>query len=76
MPGVVAFIDHNDIPGSNSAILDDGSIEEIFTSGKVYYAGQAIGLILATSFEEAHEAARLVLRKNINLKSLRVSIPG
>ena len=61
--GVVAYIDHQDIPGKNSAIINDehgkdNSIEEIFTSGKVHYAGQAIGLILANSFELAHKASK------------------
>ena len=55
MPGVVAYVDHTDIPGLNDAILDTAdSIEQIFTTGRVFYAGQAIGLILAKSFEEAH----------------------
>ena len=57
MPGVVAYVDHTDIPGKNDALLDEEtSIEQIFTSGKVFYAGQAIGLILANSFEEAHRS--------------------
>ena len=57
MPGVVAYVDHTDIPGKNDALLDEEtSIEQIFTSGRVFYAGQAIGLILANSFEEAHRS--------------------
>ena len=61
---MAAYIDHNDIPGKNSAIIDgllpipDGSYEQIFTSGRVFYAGQAIGLILASSFELAHKASK------------------
>ena len=61
MPGVVAYVDHTDIPGKNDATLDYPlSYEQIFTSGRVFYAGQAIGLILANSSEEAHRAARAV----------------
>jgi xanthine dehydrogenase/oxidase len=58
MPGVVAYVDYKDIPGKNSAILDNGFNEQLFSSGKVFYAGQAIGLIVANTFEEAHSAAR------------------
>ena len=59
MTGVVAYIDHQDIPGVNNAQLEQSN-EQIFTTGKVFYAGQAIGLILAEDFELAHKAARLV----------------
>ena len=61
---MAAYIDHNDIPGVNSAIVDcilpvpDPNLEQIFTSGRVFYAGQAIGLILASSFELAHKASK------------------
>ena len=62
--GVTAYIDHNDIPGANSAIvggmlpIPEGTYEQIFTTGRVFYAGQAIGLILASSFELAHKASK------------------
>ena len=68
MPGVVAYVDHNDIPGKNSSILSDEFSEEIFTTGKVHFAGQGVGLILARSFEEAHEAAKAVAISYKNVK--------
>ena len=61
MPGVVDYLDHNDIPGKNTvntAVFDSTGSEQLFTTGRVYYAGQAVGLILADSFETAHNAAR------------------
>jgi xanthine dehydrogenase/oxidase len=63
MPGVVSYVDYKDIPGRNSAIQDEGFNEELFSSGKVNYAGQAIGLIVANTFEEAHSAARFNYRQ-------------
>ena len=59
MDGVEAYIDHQDIPGVNNAQLEESN-EQIFTTGKVFYAGQAIGLILANNLELAHKAARAV----------------
>ncbi|XP_059083877.1 uncharacterized protein LOC131881124 isoform X2 [Tigriopus californicus] len=60
MPDVVAYVDHTDIPGMNST---DGhaEIDVIFASSKVSYAGQAIGLIVATSLEAARAAAKKVV---------------
>eukprot|EP00095_Tigriopus_kingsejongensis_P005797 maker-scaffold88_size394946-snap-gene-2.26 protein:Tk05797 transcript:maker-scaffold88_size394946-snap-gene-2.26-mRNA-1 annotation:"hypothetical protein DAPPUDRAFT_313254" len=60
MPGVVGYVDHTDIPGLNST---DGLEETdvIFTPGSVSYAGQAIGLIVADSYEHAREAAQKVM---------------
>ena len=80
MPGVVAYVDHTDIPGLNQAVLPEDpmpyepSIEQLFTSGRVFYAGQAIGLILADSFEEAHRAARAVTVTYKNLQKPILSI--
>ncbi len=61
MSGVVAYIDHKDIPGKNSVntpAFESTGAEQLFTTGKINYAGQSIGLILADSFETAHKAAR------------------
>lgn len=61
MPGVVAYLDHRDIPGKNDALLNDpSSYEQIFSTGRIFYAGQAIGLILAESADAALQAAQLV----------------
>jgi hypothetical protein len=38
MAGVVAYVDHKDVPGSNNWSFFDVP-EEIFTSGHVYFAG-------------------------------------
>lgn len=48
MPGVVDFLTASSIPakGENSFNGDDDP-EEIFSSGSVLYAGQALGLIIA-----------------------------
>ena len=61
MPGVAEYVDATDIPGINNWKPYAGTQgEEIFSSGKVHYAGQSIGLILAETREIAIEAARRV----------------
>jgi len=66
MPGVVAYIDHNDVPGFNGWKFEGymgfvpGQQEEIFSTGKSNFAGQAIGLVVATTREIAQKAARMV----------------
>jgi xanthine dehydrogenase/oxidase len=49
MPGVVDFLTASSIPskGVNSFTSIDFQPEEIFCSGDVLYAGQAVGLIVA-----------------------------
>ena len=59
MPGVRHFIDHTCIPARNGWV-PWGETEEIFSSGKIHYAGQSIGLILADTKELALEAVQLV----------------
>lgn len=60
MPGVIDFVDQNDIDGLNSV---DGvsEVEPLFSTGRIEYAGQAIGLIIADTFEHAREAAQAVI---------------
>ena len=68
MTGVVDFVDANDIPGindwrlapSNETMPGMESMEEVFSSGKVEYAGQAVGLVVATTREIARAAAATV----------------
>ena len=48
MPGVVAFYDHRAIAGKNSCVIYDID-EPIFSEGKIMYAGQAVGVIVAES---------------------------
>jgi xanthine dehydrogenase/oxidase len=59
MPGVVDFVDANDIPGVNDWKMA-AVPEEIFCSGKSMYAGQSLGLVVAETREIAIEAARMV----------------
>ena len=59
MSGVIAYVDAKDIPGVN----DWKPLpipEPVFSSGRIEYAGQAIGLIVAESRELAIEAAKRV----------------
>ena len=60
MPGVIEFVDASDIPGMNSA---DGYFdrEPIFASDAIGFAGQALGLVVADSYEHATEAAKKVV---------------
>ena len=61
MPGVVEYVDATDIPGINNWKPYAGTQgEEIFSSGKIHYAGQSIGLILADTRDIAIEAAKRV----------------
>jgi len=54
MPGVEGFIGVNDIPGNNSLPAYTAPMGgEIFSSGRIDYAGQPLGLILADSYEHA-----------------------
>lgn len=60
MPGVLAFYDHTSIPGLNSTTgnvtLPSGASvnEEIFITKHSYYAGQAVGIIVADTYEHAN----------------------
>ena len=69
LPGVRHFIDHTCIPARN-AYVPWAEIEEIFSSGKIHYAGQSIGLILADTRELALEAVQLVKVTYKNKKPL------
>ena len=61
MPGVVDFVDHRDVPGTNNwKPYGHNQAEEIFSSGKINYAGQSLGLIIAETRDIAIEAARKV----------------
>nr|XP_058949586.1 xanthine dehydrogenase/oxidase-like isoform X1 [Pocillopora verrucosa] len=64
MPGVVKFITAADIPKggiNNFTPTSFGlAVEEIFSSGNVSYAGQALGAIIADTQRHADEAAKAV----------------
>lgn len=59
MPGVIAYLDANDIPGINDWKTGP-TPEPVFCAGKSEYAGQAVGLIVAETREIAVEAAKKV----------------
>nr|XP_031846555.1 xanthine dehydrogenase 1-like isoform X1 [Nomia melanderi]XP_031846556.1 xanthine dehydrogenase 1-like isoform X1 [Nomia melanderi]XP_031846557.1 xanthine dehydrogenase 1-like isoform X1 [Nomia melanderi]XP_031846559.1 xanthine dehydrogenase 1-like isoform X1 [Nomia melanderi]XP_031846560.1 xanthine dehydrogenase 1-like isoform X1 [Nomia melanderi] len=66
MKGVVAFFSARDIPGKNLFISKDSkepmlfSDEVLFADEKVEFAGQPVGIIVATSQRIANEAAEKV----------------
>lgn len=65
MPGVVKIIFANDIPGPNKFTTEgprynENQPEPLFAVDKIEYAGQSIGLVIAKSYLEAFEAAKLV----------------
>uniref|UniRef100_T1JEH9 FAD-binding PCMH-type domain-containing protein n=1 Tax=Strigamia maritima TaxID=126957 RepID=T1JEH9_STRMM len=62
IPGVLAFLTHKDIPGKNICVPIARNFfypesEELFCSGKVLYAGQSLGLIVAERDDLAKEAS-------------------
>ncbi|XP_073981573.1 uncharacterized protein isoform X2 [Rhodnius prolixus] len=65
-PGVIAFYSAKDIPNKNTFILPDAlnpEFEELFCSGKVMYAGQPVGILVAITQELAISAADDVVIK-------------
>ena len=75
MTGVVDFFTANDIPGVNNWQVFGGDIpEEIFSSGKVYYVGQSVGMVVAETREIALEAAHRVKVVYGNEKPLVVDL--
>ena len=63
------FIDHTCVPVRNCWV-PWAEAEEIFSSGKIHYAGQTIGLVLADTRELALEAVKLVKVTYKNKKPL------
>jgi xanthine dehydrogenase molybdopterin-binding subunit B len=70
MPGVVAFIDHKDIPGKNDCQLFSMFMplppREILSTGPVPHVGQTIGAICAETPEQARLAARFAVQHLID----------
>lgn len=65
MEGVVAFLDAKTIKTGNLFVFAHGAFdsetdEEVFSSGKVLYSGQSLGLIVAHTQSQAAQAAKLV----------------
>ena len=65
MPGVVAYVDWNDIPGENniqffSWMRPSAPKKELFSTGRISGVGQVVGLICADTPEQARRAAKFV----------------
>ncbi|ESO95691.1 hypothetical protein LOTGIDRAFT_231915 [Lottia gigantea] len=80
MPGVLKFLTSKDIPqgGVNNCYPERLLVieEEVFCSGKVIYAGQPLGLIVAEDQMQANIAAGLVQVTYKNMKTPILSIDG
>ena len=65
MPGVIDFVTEEDIPGVNNCdihlSLPESLYEPVFTSSKVNYNGQAVGLMVADTLQHARDAAAKVI---------------
>ena len=55
-PGVVAVLGPNDIPGRND-VAAVGKDEPLFATDRVFYSGQPLLLVVATSLDAARHAA-------------------
>ncbi|PHH59289.1 hypothetical protein CDD81_3413 [Ophiocordyceps australis] len=61
MAGVVDYVDHRDMPSAEANKFGAPHFDEVFfAQDQVHTAGQAIGMVLATSQLRAQEAARAV----------------
>ncbi len=67
MPGVVAFYDHKAIAGKNSCVIYDID-EPIFSEGKIMYAGQAVGVIVAETADLVPFSTHFTLTVPLNLR--------
>eukprot|EP01127_Copromyxa_protea_P020548 TRINITY_DN6897_c0_g1_i1.p1 TRINITY_DN6897_c0_g1~~TRINITY_DN6897_c0_g1_i1.p1 ORF type:complete len:1483 (-),score=356.31 TRINITY_DN6897_c0_g1_i1:3-4016(-) len=69
-PGVVDWIDANDVPGKNVTDLQI----PIFATSDINYCGQAIGMIIATTQKIANDAAKLVVVTYKNIQTPVITI--
>lgn len=61
LPGVHAWVDHNDLPSPEANWWGAPNCDEVFFAvDEVFTAGQPIGIILARSAKQAEHAARAV----------------
>jgi xanthine dehydrogenase/oxidase len=60
MDGVVDYVDHRDVPGSNSFSIAIVKDELVFAVDEVFCQGMIIGAVLAVDQETAQRAARSV----------------
>ncbi|MGE5150139.1 MAG: xanthine dehydrogenase molybdopterin binding subunit [Rhodospirillaceae bacterium] len=56
MPGVVAVLDAKNIPGKND-VAPVGTDEPLFATDHVFYAGQPLAMVVATTLDAARHAA-------------------
>ncbi|XP_067011294.2 xanthine dehydrogenase/oxidase [Anabrus simplex] len=71
MPGVVSFLGAENIPGENNfaaPLFNMDNKEELFCSGKILYAGQPVGMVLAETQTIANNAAKAVVLKYKGVK--------
>jgi len=66
MEGVVAYLDHKDIPGRNT-VTNEKRMEPLFVQEYLTYLGQPIGMIVAETSWQAEAAAKEVA---LNIKRL------
>eukprot|EP00928_Gymnodinium_smaydae_P030105 TRINITY_DN22466_c1_g7_i1.p1 TRINITY_DN22466_c1_g7~~TRINITY_DN22466_c1_g7_i1.p1 ORF type:complete len:1426 (-),score=276.54 TRINITY_DN22466_c1_g7_i1:9-4286(-) len=59
MEGVIAFLDHKDIPGDNNVMADE-YVEPLFATNRITFLGQPIGLVVAETSWQAEAAAKAV----------------
>ncbi|KAK0047559.1 xanthine dehydrogenase 1, partial [Biomphalaria pfeifferi] len=77
LPGVVKVLQAGDIPGQNNWRVKSwygGQISELLSSGKVEYAGQPIGLVIAEDPKTALKAAQAVHITYTDVKPVIVSL--
>jgi xanthine dehydrogenase/oxidase len=60
MPGVVRILFAKDIPGENNFAPAPSTPEPLFCEGDVLYAGQAVGLVIAETLQQALDASKSV----------------
>jgi xanthine dehydrogenase/oxidase len=71
LPGVVEWVDHNDLPNPQANWWGAPNCDEVFFAvDEVFTAGQPIGMILARSAKEAEAAARAVKIKYEDLPAI------
>ncbi|XP_059172964.1 xanthine dehydrogenase-like [Physella acuta] len=77
IPGVVKFIQAADIPGENNwrpkPLYEPGAYQELLSSGEILYAGQPIGIVVATD-EITAQGARGAVK--VTYSDVQPSITG
>ncbi|XP_055489384.1 uncharacterized protein LOC129695930 [Leucoraja erinacea] len=74
MPGAVAVLTAEDIPGNNTFMPPPNVVEEIFSSGPILYVGQPVALCVADSQEHAQQMVEKVVVTYQDQKAAIVSL--